>query len=285
MIFRKLRTTLDMIKFEHTVFALPFAFIGALLAAKGLPTAWQVGWIVAAMVGARSAAMTFNRIADFQYDKLNPRTSGRALPRGNLSMQFAVVFTVAMSALLVFSAWQLNWLCFYLSFPTLAILLLYSYTKRFTSLSHIVLGFAVGCAPLAAWLAIRGEFAWPPILLSAAVMFWVAGFDLIYALQDVDFDRKTNLFSLPSKFGIVAALRLSTVFHVLTVLLLIGTATLVDLGWIAYAGIAIVAGILYWEHRVVTPQDLSRVNVAFFNLNGYISILLLLTFAGDILLK
>jgi 4-hydroxybenzoate polyprenyltransferase len=274
-----------MIKFEHTLFALPFAFIGALLARKGIPTAWQAAWIIAAMVGGRSAAMTFNRIADFQYDKSNPRTSGRALPRGTLSMQFAVAFTIAMSALFVFSAWQLNWLCFYLSFPTLAILLLYSYTKRFTSLSHIVLGFAVGCAPLAAWLAIRGEFAWPPILLSAAVMFWVAGFDLIYALQDVDFDRKTKLFSLPSKFGIASALRVSMLFHALTVLLLTGTATLANLGWIAYVGIAIVAGILYWEHRLVTPHDLSRVNVAFFNLNGYISILLLLTFAGDILIK
>jgi len=274
-----------MIKFEHTLFALPFAFIGALLARKGIPTAWQAGWIIAAMVGARSAAMAFNRIADFQYDKLNPRTSGRALPRGTLSMQFAVAFTITMSALFVFSAWQLNWLCFYLSLPTLAILLLYSYTKRFTSLSHIVLGFAVGCAPLAAWLAIRGEFAWSPILLSAAVMFWVAGFDLIYALQDVDFDRKTKLFSLPSKFGIASALRVSMLFHALTVLLLMGTATLANLGWIAYIGIAIVAGILYWEHRLVTPHDLSRVNVAFFNLHGYISILLLLTFAGDILIK
>ena len=273
-----------MIKFEHTVFALPFAFIGALLARKGIPTAWQAGWIIAAMVGGRSAAMTFNRIADFRYDILNPRTRGRALPRGSLSMQFAVAFTIAMSALFVFSAWQLNWLCFYLSFPTLAILLLYSYTKRFTSLSHIVLGFAVGCAPLAAWLAIRGEFAWPPILLSAAVMFWVAGFDLIYALQDIDFDRKAKLFSLPTKFGIASALRLSMLFHALTVILLTGTATLANLGWIAYVGIAIVAGILYWEHRLVTPHDLSHVNVAFFNLNGYISILLLLTFAGDILL-
>ena len=274
-----------MIKFEHTVFALPFAFIGALLAGKGLPTAWQAWWIIAAMVGARSSAMTFNRIADIRYDKVNPRTSGRALPRGNLSIQFAVVFTIAMSALFILSAWQLNRLCFYLSFPTLAILLLYSYTKRFTSLSHIVLGFAVGCAPLAAWLAIRGDFAWPPILLSAAVMFWVAGFDLIYALQDIDFDRKAKLFSLPSRFGIATALRVSTLFHVLTVLLLTATATLVNLGWMAYAGIAIVAGILYWEHRLITPQDLSRINVAFFNLNGYISILLLLTFAGDILLK
>ena len=285
MILHKLRITLEMIKFEHTLFALPFAFIGALLARKGIPTGWQAGWIIAAMVGARSAAMAFNRIADFQYDKLNPRTSGRALPRGTLSMQFAVVFTITMSALFVFSAWQLNWLCFYLSLPTLAILLLYSYTKRFTSLSHIVLGFAVGCAPLAAWLAIRGEFAWSPILLSAAVMFWVAGFDLIYALQDVDFDRKTKLFSLPSKFGIASALRVSMLFHALTVLLLMGTATLANLGRIAYVGIAIVAGILYWEHRLVTPDDLSRVNVAFFNLNGYISILLLLTFAGDILIK
>jgi 4-hydroxybenzoate polyprenyltransferase len=285
LILQKLRITLEMIKFEHTLFALPFAFIGALLARKGIPTAWQAAWIIAAMVGGRSAAMTFNRIVDFQYDKLNPRTSGRALPRGTLSMQFAVAFTIAMSALFVFSAWQLNWLCFYLSFPTLAILLLYSYTKRFTSLSHIVLGFAVGCAPLAAWVAIRGEFAWPPILLSAAVMFWVAGFDLIYALQDVDFDRKTKLFSLPSKIGIASALRVSMLFHALTVLLLTGTATLANLGWIAYVGIAIVAGILYWEHRLVTPHDLSRVNVAFFNLNGYISILLLLTFAGDILIK
>jgi 4-hydroxybenzoate polyprenyltransferase len=280
-----LRTTLDMIKFEHTVFALPFAFIGALLARRGLPTAWQAAWIIAAMVGGRSAAMTFNRIVDLRYDKLNSRTSGRALPFGTLTIQFAIVFTIVMSVLFFFSAWQLNRLCFYLSFPTLAILLSYSYTKRFTSLSHIVLGFAVGCAPLAAWLAIRGEFGWPPILLSAAVMFWVAGFDLIYALQDVEFDRKAKLFSFPSRFGIGPALRVSTLFHVATVLLLTATAILSNLGWIVYGGIAIVAGILYWEHRLVTPQDLSRINVAFFNLNGYISILLFLTFAGDILFR
>ena len=208
---------------------------------------------------------------------------GRALPRGTLSLEFAVVFTVAMSALFVFSAWELNFLCFFLSLPTLAILLGYSYTKRFTSLSHLVLGFSVGCAPLAAWLAIRGQFAWPPVLLSAAVMFWVAGFDLIYALQDIDFDRKAELYSVPSKLGIGPALRLSTLFHSATVILLGATALLSGLGWVAFAGIAVVAGILYWEHRLVTPQDLSRINVAFFNLNGYISILLLLTFAGDIL--
>ena len=285
MILQKLHITLDMIKFEHTLFALPFAFIGALLARKGLPTGSQITWIVIAMVGARSAAMTFNRIADVRYDRLNPRTTGRALVSGALSIQFAVAFTVIMSGLFVFAAWQLNALCFYLSFPTLAILLLYSYTKRFTSLSHVVLGFAIGCAPLAAWLAIRGEFAWPPILLSAAVMFWVAGFDLIYALQDIEFDRKARLFSLPSKLGVAPALRISTLFHGVTVILLAATAMIAGLGWIAYAGIAIVAGILYWEHRLVTPNDLSRINVAFFNLNGYISILLLLTFAGDILIR
>ena len=285
LILRKLQITLDMITFEHTIFALPFAFIGALLARKGLPTCWQLTWIIGAMVGARSAAMTFNRIADLRYDKSNPRTSERALPRGALSMEFAVVFTIAMSLLFVFSAWQLNSLCFYLSFPTLAILLLYSYTKRFTSLSHVVLGFAVGCAPLAAWLAVRGEFAWPPVLLSGAVMFWVAGFDLIYALQDVEFDRKAKLFSLPSRFGIAPALRISSVFHAATIILLAATAVITNLGWVAYAGIAIVASILYWEHRLLTPNDLSRINVAFFNLNGYVSILLLLTFAGDILIR
>jgi 4-hydroxybenzoate polyprenyltransferase len=256
-----------------------------LLAAQGLPTARQFVWIVAAMVGARSAAMTFNRIADIQYDRLNPRTSGRALPQGTLSLGFAVIFTVSMSLLFIFSAWQLNELCFYLSFPALAILFFYSYTKRFTSLSHIVLGFSIGCAPLGAWLAIRGHFAWPPVLLSAAVMFWVAGFDLIYALQDVEFDRKTNLFSLPARFGAASALRISTAFHIGTVALLFATAKLMSLGWIAYAGIIVVAGILLWEHLLVKPHDLSRINVAFFNLNGYISILLLLTFAGDILTK
>ena len=274
-----------MIKFEHTIFALPFAFIGALLARKGLPTAWQLTWIVLAMIGGRSAAMTFNRIADVRYDRSNPRTRKRALPQGTLSMGFAVVFTIAMSLLFVFAAWQLNSLCFYLSFPTLAILLLYSYTKRFTWLSHVVLGFGVGCAPLAAWLAIDGEFAWPPVFLSGAVTFWVAGFDLIYALQDVEFDRKAKLFSLPSRYGVAPALRVSSVFHGATVILLIATAVITNLGWMAYAGIAAVAGILYWEHRLVTPDDLSRINVAFFNLNGYVSILLLLTFAGDILIR
>ena len=284
-IWQKLKITLEMIKFEHTIFALPFAFIGALLAGHGLPSAWQIGWIVAAMVGARSAAMTFNRIVDLQYDRLNPRTDGRALPAGTLSMPFALAFTLLMAGLFLFSAAQLNPICFYLSFPTLAILLFYSYTKRFTSLSHLFLGIAIGLAPLAAWLAVRGEFGWPPVLLSAAVMFWVAGFDVIYALQDMEFDRKNRLFSLPARLGPGPALILSSGFHALTILLLIATAFWTQLGPIAYAGIAVVAAILFWEHRIVKPDDLSRVNVAFFSLNGYVSILLLISFATDILTR
>lgn len=278
-------TTLEMIKFEHTLFTLPFAFIGALFASGGLPSAWQAGWIVVAMVGARSAAMTFNRLADRHYDKANPRTRERAIPQGTLSVRFATVFTVIMAVLFVFAAWRLNPLCFYLSFPTLAVLFFYSYTKRFTSWSHLVLGFATGCGPLAAWLAIRGEFGWVPVLLCGAVMFWVAGFDVIYSLQDAEFDRKAKLFSLPSRVGTASALRISEIFHAATVGLLFTTALLMRLGWIAYSGIAVVAVILFWEHRIVKPNDLSRVNVAFFNLNGYISILLLLTFATDILIR
>src|SRR5881394_3082471 len=228
-----------MIKFEHTVFALPFAFIGALLAGRGLPTGWQILWIVVAMVGARSAAMTFNRIVDLQFDRKNPRTRDRALAAGTLSMPFALTFTAIMSGLFIFSASRLNPVCFYLSFPTLAILFFYSYTKRFTALSHLFLGLAIGLAPLAAWLAIRGTFAWPPVLLSAAVMFWVAGFDVIYALQDAEFDRQQRLFSLPARLGVGRALLLSTTFHTLTVILLLTTARWTGLGGIAYAGIAI----------------------------------------------
>jgi 4-hydroxybenzoate polyprenyltransferase len=284
-IWKKLKITLEMIKFEHTVFALPFALIGALLASRGLPQGRQIGWIVAAMVGARSAAMAFNRIVDIEFDRNNPRTQSRALPSGTLSLGFAVVFTIGMSALFVGAAWQLNALCFYLSFPLLAILFFYSYTKRFTAFSHLFLGFAIGVAPLAAWLAIQGRFAWPPVLLSLAVMFWVAGFDVIYSLQDADFDRRARLFSFPARFGIAPALNLSTAFHIATVALLVATALMTQLGVVAFAGISLVAAILFWEHRIVKPDDLSRVNLAFFSLNGYVSFLLLLTFATDILVR
>jgi len=274
-----------MIKFEHTVFALPFALIGAFLASGGPPSARQTAWIVAAMVGARSAAMTFNRVVDLEFDRLNPRTRGRALPSGLLSRGFAIGFMAAASALFVAAAAQLNTICFYLSFPTLAILMSYSYTKRFTVWSHLYLGAAIGLAPLAAWIAIRGELAVAPILLGASVMFWIAGFDLIYAIQDVDFDRKARLFSLPSRYGIKTALRVSAACHIATVALLVATAAVTHLGFVAYAGIAAAAAVLYWEHRIVRPDDFSRVNTAFFSLNGYMSILLLLAFATDLLMR
>ena len=206
----------------------------------------------------------------------------RTYPHPSSRCRCSVGFTLAMSALFVLAAWNLNRLCFYLSFPVLAIFFFYSFTKRFTSLSHLVLGFAIGSAPLAAWIAIRGNLDWVPVLLSAAVMFWIAGFDVIYALQDTEFDREAKLFSLPARFGIPIALHVSTLFHLFTVALLVATATLTKSGPIAFVGIVVVGAILFWEHRIVKPNDLSRVNVAFFNLNGYISILLLLTFATDI---
>ncbi len=281
--WRKLKITLRMIRFEHTVFAVPFALIAVLLAEDGLPGRGELAWVLLAMVGARSAAMAFNRIADLGYDRANPRTRDRALPSGALSRGFAVGFTLMMSALFILSAGMLNRLCLYLSVPTLAILFLYSYTKRFTSLSHIVLGFAIGLSPLGAWLAVSGEFAIPPILLGSAVMLWIAGFDIIYACQDVDFDRRTRLFSMPSRWGTARALEVSSALHVGTVGLLIGTAWLSQSGPLAYAGIVAVAAILYWEHRIVGPDDLTRVDVAFFNMNGYVSLVLLAAFAADVL--
>lgn len=273
-----------MIRFEHTVFALPFALIGALVAARGVPGSFQLLWIVLAMVGARSAAMTFNRIVDLKYDAANPRTRLRALPTGQLTTGFALLFTIAMSALFVVSAGMLNRLCLYLSLPVLAVLFGYSYTKRFTPLSHLALGFAIGLAPLGAWLAIRGEFALLPILLGGTVMCWIAGFDIIYACQDTEFDRKAKLFSIPAKWGAATALKVSSGLHIATVLLLILFARLGELGIIAYVGIGVVGAILYWEHHIVRPDDFSRVNMAFFNLNGYVSMLLLAAIATDILI-
>ncbi len=278
-----LKTTLEMIKFEHTVFALPFALIATLMAADGLPAWDRLLWIVLAMFAARSAAMTFNRIVDLEFDAANPRTRIRALPAGKLTMSFAVSFTVAMSALFIVSAGMLNRLCLYLSVPVLGILFGYSYTKRFTSLSHLALGFAIGLAPLGAWVAIRGEIGLTPMLLTGAVMFWIGGFDIIYACQDTAFDRKAKLFSMPSRWGAATALKVSSAFHVGTVLLLAGVARLGGLGIVAYLGIASFAAILYWEHRIVRPDDLSRANVAF-NLNGYVGLLLLAAIATDILI-
>lgn len=281
----KFLITLEMIKVEHSVFALPFALTGAMLAAQGWPHWRQVFWIIVAMVGARSAAMTFNRIADRRLDARNPRTEKRALPAGHLTLQFAAGFTVASSALLVLAAWELNPLAFKLSPVALALLLLYSYTKRFTLLSHIVLGTCLGLSPVAAWIALRGDVSWSVIVLGVAVTLWVAGFDIIYACQDIAFDRAMNLHSIPRKFGVTAALYASAGLHVLMLALLVVVAEMSGLGWIALAGLVVVAALLAYEHMLVKPSDLSRLNAAFFTINGYISVLFFLTWAAAILIR
>ncbi len=285
MLLRNLRITLEMIKFEHSVFALPFALTGAMLAARGWPEPRQLFWIVVAMVGARSAAMSFNRLADWRLDAANPRTSSRALPAGQLSLRFVVSFTVLSAGLLALAAYQLNRLCFLLSPVALAVLFLYSYTKRFTTLSHLILGFCLGMAPAAAWIAVRGRLDLPILLLTAAVTLWVAGFDIIYACQDVEFDRRTGLFSLPRALGVARALAVSQLMHGVMLALLVALALVEGLGWISLLGLAVVAALLLYEHSLVKPHDLSRVNAAFFTVNGYISLLFFVFWAADVLLR
>jgi 4-hydroxybenzoate polyprenyltransferase len=275
----RIRTVLEMIKFEHSVFALPFALVGALLAARAsgtLPSWHQLLWIVVAMVGARSAAMTMNRIADIEYDRRNPRTASRALPAGELSVGFARAFTILAAAVLVFAAWRLNPLALKLSPVALAVLFFYSYTKRFTSWSHFALGFSLGISPAAAWIAIRGSLDWRVLILCAAVTLWVGGFDVLYACQDVEFDKAAGLHSIPKKFGIARALLLARAMHIVMVALLAWLAWSFHLAWPAWAGIAVVAALLAYEHSLVKPNDLSKMNAAFFTVNGYISLLFLL---------
>ncbi|HXZ18341.1 MAG TPA: UbiA-like polyprenyltransferase [Candidatus Acidoferrales bacterium] len=276
-LLEKIRTTLVMIKFEHSVFALPFALTGALLAARFAGPGWpewrQIGWIVVAMVGARSAAMTMNRIADLEYDRRNPRTAGRALVTGALTLQFAWIFALMSSAVLVLAAWKLSRLAFLLSPVALAALFLYSYTKRFTAYSHLVLGFCLGIGPAAAWIAVTGSFDWRMLVLCGAVTLWVAGFDVLYALQDVDFDRGAGLHSIPERFGVARALLMARAMHVCVVVLLAWLAWSFQLAWPAGAGVAAVAGLLVYEHSLVAPDDLSRLDAAFFTTNGFISIL------------
>jgi 4-hydroxybenzoate polyprenyltransferase len=276
-LIHKIRTTLVMIKFEHSVFALPFALTGALLAARftggGWPEWRQIGWIIVAMVGARSAAMTMNRIADLEYDRRNPRTAGRALVTGTLSLEFAWMFTLLSSAVLVFAAWELNRLAFLLSPVALGALFLYSYAKRFTTYSHLVLGFCLGIAPAAAWIAVTGSLDWRMLVLCAAVTLWVGGFDVLYALQDVDFDRRAGLHSIPQKFGVARALLTARAMHLCVVLLLGWLAWSFQLAWPAWAGVAAVGALLVYEQSLVAPDDLSRLDAAFFTTNGFISIL------------
>jgi len=288
-LIKKIRTVLDMIKFEHSIFALPFALTGALLALRGLDLtpseiAAKTAWIVLAMVAARSAAMAFNRVADAEIDARNPRTKMRAIPAGAVSKTFTWGFIAFWAALFVFASAMLNPLCLKLSPVALAVVLGYSYAKRFTALSHLVLGFALGIAPAAAWIAVRGSLDPVILLLTGAVMFWTAGFDVIYSCQDAEFDRDEDLFSIPKSLGIAAALRVARLLHVAMIALLGWLWSLVGLGWLGLAGIAVVAALLIYEHSLVSADDLSRVNAAFFTVNGFVSVLFFVFWAADVLL-
>ena len=284
-VLHNLRVTLEMIKWEHSIFALPFALCGAMLAAGGFPTAHQLVWIIIAMVAARSAAMAFNRLADATIDAANPRTSARALPAGQLTPVFVTTFVVVSGTIFIIAAAQLNWLALWLSPVALAVLLLYSYTKRFTRWSHLVLGFALGIAPAAAWIAVRGSLDPRILLLTAAVTFWVAGFDVLYACQDFDFDRQTGLHSIPRYLGVRHALWVARAFHLIMLVLLIGLLWSFGLGKLAMAGVAVVAALLAYEHSLVSADDLSKLNAAFFTMNGVISVLFFVFVAGDVLLR
>ena len=297
MIWNRLRLTLDMVRFEHSVFALPFALTGALLAwreaggraAAGHPaaSAWglaaTLAWIVAAMVCARSAAMGFNRLVDARIDARNPRTRTRHLPAGVLSRGFAWAFVAAASALFVAAAGQLNLLCLELSPAALAIVSFYSFTKRFTSLSHLVLGFSLGMAPAAAWIAVRGSLDPRILWLTAAVTCWTAGFDVIYSCQDYEFDCAERLFSVPRVLGIARGLRVAQALHAAMVICLLVLVRTLHLGALSLAGVAAIAGLLIYEHSLVKANDLSKVNAAFFTMNGYVSVLFFVFWAADII--
>lgn len=282
----KLKTTLEMIKFEHTLFALPFAFLGAILAANGLPTWQQVVWITVAMVGARSAAMTFNRIVDRDVDAANPRTANREIPSGKLSVGFAWVFLYVSIGVFLLASYSLNWLTFALSPVALIVVLGYSYAKRFTAFAHVFLGLALAISPSAAWIAVRGSLDEEvPLLLSLMVLMWTAGFDVLYACQDSDFDRKAGLHSIPARFGIARSLWIARLFHfqAFIVLLLLYLAS--GLGWPALIGVSIVAALLVYQHTLVKATDLSRLNAAFFTTNAFVSVILLATFGTAVFMR
>ncbi len=275
-----------MIKFEHTLFALPFAFLGAILAAEGLPAWDKILWITLAMVGARSAAMTFNRIVDRDIDARNPRTASRELPSGKLTVGFAWAFLAGSVALFLFSAYSLNWLAFELSPIALLSVLGYSYAKRFTSLAHLLLGWALAISPTAAWIAVRGAIdSGLPVLLSVVVLMWTAGFDVLYACQDLEFDRKAGLRSIPARYGIKNSLWIARLFHFQAFAVLVLLYLVTGLGWLALAGVAAVGALLIYQHTLIKPTDLSRMNAAFFTTNAFVSVILLLTFGGAVLLQ
>jgi len=284
-VLHSLRVTLEMIKWEHSIFVLPFALCGAMLAAHGWPAAHTLVWIIVAMVAARSAAMAFNRLADASIDAANPRTQTRALPSGALTPAFVATFVLVSCAVFVAAASQLNRLSFILSPLALAVLLLYSYTKRFTRWSHLVLGFAMGMAPSAAWIAVRGSLDPRILLLTAAVTFWGGGFDVLYACQDYEFDREFGLHSIPRHLGIGRSLWVARGFHLLMLTLLVTLVATFGLGKLAIVGVAVVALLLAYEHSLVSADDLSNLNAAFFTMNGVISVVFFLFIAGDLMVR
>ncbi|MBC8236082.1 UbiA family prenyltransferase [bacterium] len=281
--FKKIRIIFEMIKFEHTIFALPYAVMSAFLASNGWPNLLKILWIIVAMVGARSCAMAFNRIVDLKYDKINPRTSNRALPAGLIKISSVWIFTITSALLFVFAAYMLNRLAFVLSPVALLVVLSYSCSKRFTTLTHLWLGLSLAIAPIGAWIAIKGEFAFVPILLGLAVMLWTAGFDIIYACQDKEFDEKFGIHSIPKRFGIKRALQISSMMHLITVLVLLSLPLLTELKYIYLSGVGLVSILLVYEHAIVKPNDLSRVNLAFFTLNGMVSLGLMVMSVADII--
>lgn len=283
---RNIGTTLEMIKIEHTLFALPFAFLGAVLAAGGTPTVWQIVWITVAMVGARSTAMAFNRIADRTYDARNPRTKMRAIPAGALSIAFVWGFTIVSAAVFFVAAVMLNRLTLVLSPLALASVVLYSYTKRWTLLSHLVLGWCLAIAPTGAWIAVRGALDSPiPLLLSLVVMLWTAGFDVLYACQDFEFDRREGLYSIPARFGIARSLWISRALHAAAFAALVALYFLTDLGALSLVGVLVTGALLVYQHTLVRANDLSRLNAAFFTTNAFVSVILFLSFGSAVFLR
>ncbi len=282
--WERIKIILEMIKFEHTIFAMPFAFMAAFVASKGVPSLHDALWIVVAMVGARSAAMAFNRVADWRYDALNPRTATRAIPAGQLTVSQVSIFTVVSCGILIVAAYNLKPLAFYLSPLAILAALGYSLTKRFTAFSHAFLGLALAVAPMGAWIAIRGTFDPAGMTLAAAVLFWLFGFDIIYALQDTEFDRQVGLHSIPAAVGNAKALVISRLSHIVMVGLLVAFGHIAHLHAIYDAGVVFVAALVTYEQSLVKADDLSKLNFAFFSLNGYISVGLFLFTVADILI-
>lgn len=275
-VLHKITIYLRMIKFSHSVFALPFAFTSAIIAASGLPSFRQIFWIIVAMVGARSGAMGLNRIIDRKIDSANPRTAAREIPKGLMGLGEAVGFVIISFGFMIIAAYALNPLCLKLSPVAVAVLFLYSYTKRFTWVSHFILGLSISAAPIGAWIAVTGRFDIEILSLGLAVIFWLAGFDVLYALQDMEFDRSYGLYSIPSRFGARKSLYLARMFHLITFIFLAANGIIFNLGAFYWTGMFVIAGLFLYEHSLLKENDLRKLDVAFFNMNGYISVTILL---------